>query len=308
MAISVTLTPSVPATLSGSWGNEGCLGETIETFYRLWKDDVLYDSSTISSFSKSWTNVPTGNYYLEVNIIVDGSPCDSGSSVTVHSGNYCIPSNQTNIRFSELADFYDLPPTDIKLSGANNPSTGNNIFGKSALPASGTISRLTPNAVSELRGSCGGAIDAFGEPVAGDSYFRFYGQIAEDIGCGFKDDGVSNGLYYVLWTYDKATESFQYCASFDEQRGDIRQSNGTIGVDTVGSKTIKIGFTTLSSQLQLSGSVTVRRISDNAVLASANFNFPAGTNLYNNVTSVSWNNSVPTKVAVIVNATQQCIV
>lgn len=82
-------------------------------------------------------------------------PCDSVFSNTiVNAVQDCIPLGTTNLSFSLLSDFYNLPQSNVLLSGPNNPSTGDSIFGRSSLPATGAISRTRPNAVSELRGDC----------------------------------------------------------------------------------------------------------------------------------------------------------
>jgi hypothetical protein len=186
---------------------------------------------------------------------------------------------------------------NVLLSGTSNPSSGDNIFGKSALPASGSPSKTRPNAVSELRNSCGGNTDLYGTPPGGASYFRYNGTAQADIGTGFKVDG-NGGLFYTLDPGNPWTS----CGSFDVQRPDIRQSNGVTGVETAGTKTVKIGFTTSNLQVPLCTLIEVKRLSDNVTLATTGYFSPApGSNLFNVVSTLSWTNSVDnTKIGIIV--------
>jgi hypothetical protein len=439
---------------------------------------VIGPTSTIGN---TWTGLTDGSYNLEILVEqFDDTPawilCQYYINITtlILNTSFCIPSNATNIKFSDLAIHYGVPIGEIRLSGPNNPSTGDNIFGQSGLPASGTISRATPNAVSELRGHCAGGVDNFngwtvnlqygGEtfttalggfvvfinynvvwknittgavqttcplssssvtfnvgvnvitqfqgsslftpspyntrilrsdtvvhttsraatsvgttsnnfvctlsagqtailqimrqeevlgqncdtnmqirqfgsitaanvggtvrpvispsfqestfnkeanacttPVATTSFFRYTGELAQNISAGFKVDG-SNGLFYLLNPASPGN-SFSLCAGFDNQRQDIRQSNGTIGVETSGSKTIKIGFSTTNLQVTMTVNITVRRLSDNAVVASTSVTRSPGTNLYDTVSTLTWSNAVNnTKIGVTVEVSMPCIV
>jgi hypothetical protein len=432
-----------------------------------------------TTVGNTWTFLETGTYTVEVLVEqFDDTPAWVTCQNYIHSGSqnintaFCIPSGATNIKFSDLAIHYGVPPGEIRLSGPNNPSTGANIFGQSGLPATGTISRTIANAVSELRNHCGGGVDNFngwtaslkfssssfttalggfvvfgnyvvewknistgavqttcplnsssvtflcsvevispystsllapspysvrilrndtvvhttsrashsvgktsnsfvctlsagqsvifqtmsqeevlggtcdsvmiinmsGEitavnaggtarpavfpnyrsymfvyeanpctaPPATTSYFRYTGKLTENFNCGFKVDG-SNGLVNTLRPYPSG-ENFVSCADFINQRSEIIQSNTTASVETAGPKSIKIGFTTLNLQITLTGTVTVRRLSDNVVLATATLNRSPGTNLYSNTTALTWSNAVSnTKIGVEVDVVQACI-
>lgn len=304
-------------SISNSYNNievtldqSGCSG-VVYSSYKLYQNGSLYTTFNTTAVYHTFQNVPPGyNYYVIVEIYVAGPTlCQSPTSNTVTVSAYCIPAGQTNMKFSDLAAFYGLNSFDIKLSGVSNPSSGDTIFGKSALPSTGNPSKTTPNAVSELRNTCGGAIDVWGTPPPTYSYFRYTGQLAENLKAGFYKDGLNNVSNYVL---APATPpgSFSYCASFaNEQRNYIMQSNGTIGVETIGPKVVKVNFTTSSLQLAMTGTITVKRLSDNATLATATVNASPGTNMWNNPYTLSWTNSAnDTKIAVIVDVYQNCVV
>lgn len=432
-----------------------------------------------STRGNTWSGLTDGDYTLEILVEqFDDTPawivCQNHINPTTLTLNtsFCIPANATNIKFSDLAIHYGVPPGEIRLSGPNNPSTGNNIFGQSGLPATGTISRTIANAVSELRNHCGGVVDnfngwtaslkfsgssfttalgglvvfnnyvvewknistgavqttcplnsssvtfscnvevlspysttflapspysvrvlragtvvhttsrashsvgktsnsfvctlsagqeaifqlmsqeevtggtcdsvmainMFGEitavsaggtsrpavfpnyreftfiyeanpctaPVATTSYFRYSGNLTENFNCGFKVDG-NTGIFYSLSPYSPG-QSFASCANFETQRPESRQSNTTASVETSGSKSIKICFTTTNLQITLTGTVIVRRLSDNVVLASANISRSSGTNLYTTSTGLTWSNAVNnTKIGIEVDVSQPCI-
>jgi hypothetical protein len=284
----------------------GCSGVLFVT-HKLYQNSSLYTSFSTTGPNHTFVNVPVGfDYYVISDIYVTGPTlCESPTSNTVTITSYCIPAGQTNIKLSLLADFYSLPSFDILLSGPNNPSSGNSIFGKSALPSSGSPSKTRPNSISELRNTCGGARDVFANFQSAESYFNYKGTIGEFLNCGFKVDGI-NGLFYTLESYPPFSDNL-FCTLFDKTRNEIRQSNGVIGVDTIGTKTLKIGFTETNTIYQLTGTVTVKRLSDNTTLTSTSFNHPAGSNLYTTLVTVSWTNSVTTKVAVIVDVDQPTI-
>jgi surface protein len=142
--------------------------------YWLYKDGILYlTTGPTLNVGEFWNDLPPGNYYVLILVeyfdnifsnqyqfcqIYDTRNEFSNITITAPP-NFCIPSDATNISFSRLARFYNLPLSTILLSGPNNPSVSGSIFGNSVLPLTGTISKTTPNAVSELRGSCGGVMD-----------------------------------------------------------------------------------------------------------------------------------------------------
>jgi hypothetical protein len=158
MAIGVSAYASVPATFNSSWGLGNCLpqpGDTFSYSYTLYKDGSSYDSGTTTNISRTWTNLPTGAYYLTVTGIINGSNCDSGTSVEILVNNYCLPASG-ELTMGKLADFYGLSKNNTLLSGTSNPSAIGSIFGNSDLPSTGTISKTRPNAISELYSRCGG--------------------------------------------------------------------------------------------------------------------------------------------------------
>jgi hypothetical protein len=128
--------------------------------YKLYQGLSLYTSFSTTAPSYTFNDVPVGfDYYVQIEIYTAGPTlCDSATSNTITLTSYCIPSNATNISFNKLREFYDLNSFDVLLSGPNNPSSGNSIFGKSSLPNTGTPSKTRPNAVSELRSYCNGVI------------------------------------------------------------------------------------------------------------------------------------------------------
>jgi hypothetical protein len=158
MAIGVSAYASVPATFNSSWGLGNCSpqpGDTFSYSYNLFKDGSSYDSGTTTNISRSWTNLPTGSYYLTVTGVINGSNCDSGTSIEILVNNYCLPSTG-QLSMGKLADFYGLSRNNTLLSGTSNPSAIGSIFGNSDLPSTGTISKTRPNAISELYSRCGG--------------------------------------------------------------------------------------------------------------------------------------------------------
>jgi hypothetical protein len=125
--------------------------------YDLYRNNTLYQSSTITPSGGTLGQFPLGTYRIDVTIFEDDfSLCDAGSAdgVVINTLLECIPVNQNNLSFSTLSDFYNLQTAEILLSGPNNPSSGESIFGLSNIPTTGTPSKTRPNAVSELRGDC----------------------------------------------------------------------------------------------------------------------------------------------------------
>jgi hypothetical protein len=320
MAIQVNLvTSSTPTTLNGNWESGNCTG-TISYDVQLFKDDVLHINFNSSATNHSFVNLLPGIYYLTIviytfdNFDSVGELCDSGTSASIvlstpAVANYCIPSDRTNIRFSDLAAFYDINNADIRLSGITNPSSGTSIFGRSVLPDTGIISKTTPNAVSELRGTCGGVSDIFRTTSVGDSFFRYTGTVSEgsNFSAGFGINS-STGMFLFL-NPSSPNLSFSVCGEFTNQRPEIRQTNGVIGVDDAGSKTIRIVFASSNLKVPLTGTIIVRRLSDNAIVASSIINSPIGANLFVNGYTLNWSNSANnTKISVIVTVDQGCVV
>lgn len=437
-------------------------------------------ATTIATFGPSdfighnFEGLANGTYTVEVLLEIDTgiwSFCRTyihPDSLTISL--FCIPLAATNVRFSDLAVHYGVTPGEIRLSGPNNPSTGDNIFGKTLLPASGTISRARPNAVSELRDHCGGIVDNFNQwtvtlkylgssfttefggitetydwgiewrnistgvtqntcpsnnssvtflckanvinnwtiplppnpyqvvvkrsetvvhttsrssdtlgetsnsfvctlssgqtatisisrqvevtqgcdeiltinlsalvtsstinsvsnpvgfpdsatvgfikegdpcvtPPTTTSYVRYTGRLTEELRCGFKKDG-NDGIFNTLTPHASAG-SFTSCTYFESEREQAIQSNTTASVETIGAKSIKIGFTSLRSSITLTGTVTVKRLSDNVVVASASINKPPGTNLFTSTTDLTWSNAAAdTKIGIEVDVDQSCI-
>ena len=150
-----------------SWANVNCsytdVRITITNVGGTTYFDRVFEFGNIDYYT--FIDLPVGTF----EVVVDAgsgstestfSGCDTGSNqaTTEATPNFCIPAGATDMSFSRLAEFYGLASTNITLSGPNNPSTGETIFGKSDLPTSGDPSKLRPNAVSELRGTCGGII------------------------------------------------------------------------------------------------------------------------------------------------------
>lgn len=135
-------------------------GSFIYITYKLYQGGSLYSTFNTTAPSYSFNDVPLGfNYYVVIEIYNAGPTlCDSATSNTVTLTSYCIPSGANDLSFGKLKEFYDLYSYDVKLSGTNDPSTSGSIFGNSDLPNSGSPSKLRPNAVSELRNRCGGAV------------------------------------------------------------------------------------------------------------------------------------------------------
>ncbi len=67
----------------------------------------------------------------------------------------CIPTTGA-VSMGDLNVIFgrDRTLANTLLSGPNNPSTAPSLFGISFLPSTGTISKSTPNAISEFRGYC----------------------------------------------------------------------------------------------------------------------------------------------------------
>lgn len=139
--------------------------------YKLYQNGSLYLTSNVNNTTLTFNDVPLGfDYYVIIDIYTSGPTyCDTATSNTVTIFSYCIPSGQTNIRFSKLASFYELNTSNLVLSGTNNPSSGANIFGRSALPNTGSPSKTRPNSISELRNTCGGIVDSFGQSIVFDA-------------------------------------------------------------------------------------------------------------------------------------------
>jgi hypothetical protein len=134
---------------------------------QVYKNDILFSSINVNAQDRSWffsfSVIGFGKFYFEILAYLQefGAPtptlCEVQTTNTLINGvEDCIPINVNNLSFSTLSKFYSLGiKDDLELSGPNNPSTGNTIFGKSPLPLSGgTANKTRPNAVSELRGSC----------------------------------------------------------------------------------------------------------------------------------------------------------
>lgn len=140
--------------------------------YRLFKDNVIYNTfGPTFDIGRTYTNLPPGSYNITIESQYEAFGTGTGyvecftydttfdfSNIVIQQS-FCIPSNATNLSMSNLAKFYGLDLNQILLSGPNNPSTSGSLFGNSDLPNSGTISKTRPNAMSELRGSCGGFYD-----------------------------------------------------------------------------------------------------------------------------------------------------
>ncbi len=296
-----------------TWETSGCSG-VVYTALNLYKDSVFYTSFNTTGINHTFTDVPVGsNYYVIANIYTTGPTlCSSPTSNTVSVVSYCIPTGQTNIRFSDLATFYDLNLFDIKLSGTNNPSSGSNIFGRSTLPNTGNPSKTTPNAVSELRNTCGGVTDIYN--TTGNSFVIYTGQTAENLTTGFLiNSQPSNVLFYSPLF---PGNPYVYCGNFiDTKSGSSAyQVNGIADIESSGSKTIRIAFSknlskTLTLDLALSGTIVVKRLSDNATLTSTNISLNSGVNPYTNSYTLSWSNSSNnTKIGITITVSQVCIV
>jgi len=134
---------------------------------QVYKNDILFSSIDVNAQDRSWffsfSVIGFGKFYFEILAYLQefGAPtptlCEVQTTNTLINGvEDCIPINVNNLSFSTLSKFYSLGiKDDLELSGPNNPSTGNTIFGKSPLPLSGgTANKTRPNAVSELRGTC----------------------------------------------------------------------------------------------------------------------------------------------------------
>jgi hypothetical protein len=144
-------------TLSVSITSTSCSNPLYAT-YVLYKNGISYQTGTISATGGTLGQHGLGVYSIDVTIF-EGDPafpCDTGfaEGAQIDVILECIPSGQTNMSFSTLADFYNLDTAELLLSGPNNPASGATIFGLSGLPSTGTISKTRPNAVSELRGDC----------------------------------------------------------------------------------------------------------------------------------------------------------
>lgn len=304
-------------TIVGSGNNvqadftvSGCVNITFYSF-KLYRGAALISTFNTTGASYTFIGVEVGfSYYVIAEVYVDDTVlCQSATSNTIAIESFCIPANKTDIKFSDLAVFYGLNNFDIRLSGIINPSVGNNIFGKSALPISGVISKTTPNAVSELRGTCGGSPDIFGNPSVGESFFRYIGTVSEgsNFSAGFIKNS-STGIFLLLSPFSFGSV-FVVCGGFSNQRSEIMQTNGVAGVETIGPKTIRIGFASSNLQVALTGTIVVRRLSDDAIVASAIINSPVGTNLFIDGYTLNWSNSSNnTKISVIVTVDQGCVV
>jgi hypothetical protein len=155
-AVSITAsTNNITATVTST---SPCSGIIFIT-YKLYQNGSLYLTSSVNDTTLTFNNVPVGfDYYVIIDIFTSGPTfCDTATSNTVTIINYCIPNDATNISMSKLGIFYGLTLTNLLLSGPNDPSTAGSIFGNSDLPNTGSPSKTRPNAVSELRGRCGGS-------------------------------------------------------------------------------------------------------------------------------------------------------
>lgn len=302
----------------GTWNGGDCSSGVSYYDGVLYRDGLVYETFNTTSTTRDFLNVGNGSFLLEIYATYNGNPCDVGESniLTIFLGNYCIPSSQTNLKFSDLRTFYgqnNIASTNIRLSGISNPAEVGTIFGESDLPLTGTNSKTRPNAVSELRGSCGGVVDTF--TTTANSVVKYSGRLAEtlNVQTGFLiDSQPSNILFYTpLYSGDP----YQICGFFEDTQpgSNIILTNGTYDVESTGSKTIRIAFSinsskTLTLALALSGNITVKNLGTNATVASTTISLAAGQNPYTNSYQLSWTNSGTTKIGVFINVQQTCIV
>jgi len=173
MNVFIDLFPD-PNTLYVTWTQSTNCPLIPQNYFEitLYRDNVIISSNTkqfasdTSSYFYYFENVGKGTFYVrldayfvEPDVFPTPPPslCQTVTSrLLTNSILDCIPTNYSNMSFSFLRDFYEIGIRDnIELSGPNNPSTGNTIFGKSPLPLSGgSANKTRPNAVSELRGTC----------------------------------------------------------------------------------------------------------------------------------------------------------
>lgn len=167
MAIAVTVGGNHMDEVNVSWDFEDmakCGSSELYKYIISLKEGASTIDEIIAYTSGSHTffTVPSGQYQVQITSEYEDSEtwihCHTSLSdnFTVTPLYYCIPSDATDISFSKLATFYSLSSTNISLSGPDDPSSGETIFAKSDLPLTGSPSKSRPNAVSELRGDCGG--------------------------------------------------------------------------------------------------------------------------------------------------------
>jgi hypothetical protein len=173
MNVFINLFPD-PNTLYVTWTQSTNCPLITQNYFEitLYRDNVIISSNTkqfasdTSSYFYYFENVGKGTFYVrldayfvEPDVFPTPPPslCQTVTSrLLTNSILDCIPTNYSNMSFSFLRDFYEIRTrTSLELSGTNNPSTGDTIFGKSPLPLSGgSANKTRPNAVSELRGTC----------------------------------------------------------------------------------------------------------------------------------------------------------
>lgn len=159
MAMTTNLIHMGNNVLRTEW-TTGLCSPLVFTTVKLFKNGTEIATFNTSGFAHDWPGQYTaGDYYSTVTGFNGDPPtqCDTGTSSTITLSSFCLPVSPTNVSFSKLRLFYGIVSADdIALSGPNNPSSGTSIFGSSALPNTGTISKTIPNAVSELFNTCGG--------------------------------------------------------------------------------------------------------------------------------------------------------
>lgn len=172
--MAVTFSKSGTNNLSVFWDSndlEVCGASDYRYIYQLFRDGNLFQSDGPTlEVGWSWSNLPEGTYNCTVVSQYEAFGPGSGFSQcsSYFSGNividvpapvFCIPIDATNMSMKNIAKFYGVDADNILLSGPNNPSTPGSLFGNSDLPNTGSPSKTTPNAISELRGRCGGFYD-----------------------------------------------------------------------------------------------------------------------------------------------------
>lgn len=154
-AVSITAyTNDITATVTST---SPCSGIVFIT-YKLYQNGSLYLTSSVNNTTLTFNDVPVGfDYYVIIDIYTSGPTfCDTATSNTVTITSFCIPTGATFMSMNKLARFYNITVSNVLLSGPNNPSTSGSIFGNSDLPNTGSPSKTRANAISELRGRCGG--------------------------------------------------------------------------------------------------------------------------------------------------------
>lgn len=163
MAVSVSIAFNGSGGIDASWSGGNCAPLSFYNVILLKDGDVFATfSDNPPSGGTTFNNVGEGAFIVNVAAFSqdiftgDFFQCDLGQSNTLTR--FCIPSNATDVSMRRLSRFYNVPISNIQLSGPNNPSTSGSIFGNSDLPNTGNPSKTRPNAISELRGRCGGVV------------------------------------------------------------------------------------------------------------------------------------------------------